>query len=245
MTHPFGHFSSYSPFWCSPLGDLQGTGFLKHCFWVYGNRNNLSSVTLFVDQVPILLTTLAPYRAWSHLNFSSTPQRHTAFLGKGSEVPVAPAYAFSRLWELPPRCTWDGSQLLRTRPGAALQRWRGAAPPGRVYVCLCAVVAFCFLPAEAPVCFQVICPLMSYWSSAGAAPSHLLGLRSQIFLEGSYWISPRCQSFRKVMLDLISFHFALYAQRITSVQRAQSVRSPGQGANLLCHRTLTWLYLLI
>lgn len=114
-------------------------------------------------------------------------------------------------------------------------------------VCTCACVQlslFVSFLQKLLFCLQVICPLMSYWSSAGAAPSHLLGLRSQLFLEESYWISPRCQSFRKVVLDLISFHFALYAQWITSVQRAQSVRSPGQGANLLCHHTLTWLYLI-
>lgn len=46
------------------------------------------------------------------------------------------------------------------------------------------------------------------------------------------------------MLDLISFHFALYAQWITSVQQAHSVWSPGQGANLFCHHVLTWLYLI-
>ena len=152
---------------------------------------------------------------------------------------------FSWLLKVPPQCTWDENNFLSAGPGGCTAVMpRSSTPQGvcmRVFVCGC---CFLFLPAEVPICPQVICPLMSYWSSAGLAPSHHLGLSRQLFLGERYWISVRCQSFRKVMLDLISFRFALYAQWISSVQWAQSVKSPGQGAHLFCHHTLTWLYLI-
>lgn len=162
---------------------------------------------------------------------SQAHQWHRVFLGEASEVPLA------LLWvlKIPPKhLGWKHCSEHCSNTQCSI--------PQDLWICVWLVP--CVPPAAVPACAQVMCSLVSYWDSAGLAPSHLLGLGSQVFLEERDCISLRCQSFREVMLDLISFHFALYAQWITSVQGAQSARSPGQGAILCCHHTLTWLYLI-
>lgn len=129
---------------------------------------------------------------------------------------VAPAYVSSWLLKVPPWRAWDESDFLSMGSGGCT-----AATPRRntaqgVYAHLCVWLLLFVSFLQKFLFAPMICSLMSYWSSAGLVLSQHLGL-SQLFLENRYWISPRCQSFRKVMLDLISFHFALYVQWITCV----------------------------
>lgn len=70
------------------------------------------------------------------------------FLGKVSEVPVAPAYMFSWLLGILPQSTWDESGFLSMGPGGCAAAIPRSTTPQGPCMAVFVVVAFHFLLAE-------------------------------------------------------------------------------------------------
>ena len=159
--------------------------------------------TFLQSSVSISLITPAPYCAWSPLNLSSAPsgtQRFWARPGKRQSH----QQTFSWLPKSPPHCSWDGSGSTGTGLHCSYApEQRPTRTALRGLVCGCCFLfpsrrSSCLPPSNLPPCEW----LKLSWT--GSITSSVC-VRSQLFLEERQWISLRCQSFHKIMLDLISF----------------------------------------